>query len=75
MDGKIDEKSLINPKQLWHYHVNVQDNPTSHRPLSIITDDGCFPINLRRKGTIVYLNSNTPLQKELEYLPHKHLSS
>ena len=30
------DDSLINPNQLRHYGVNVQDDPISNRPLSII---------------------------------------
>jgi len=31
--------SLINPNQLRHFGTKVQDDPTSDRPLSIITED------------------------------------
>ena len=38
--GDTMTTSLINPNQLRHFGVNVQDDPTSRRPLSVITDDG-----------------------------------
>ena len=55
--------------------MNVQDDSTSCRPLSIITNDGDFDMNLHRKGNIVYFNYNKTTQKELEYFPHIHLIS
>ena len=38
--ANLMKKLLINQNQLQHYHVNVQDNPTSRLPPSIITNDG-----------------------------------
>ena len=31
--------TLVNPNQLWHYGIHVQDDPSSSQPLSIITED------------------------------------
>ena len=31
------DDSQINPNQLRHYGINVQDDPTSNRPLSLIS--------------------------------------
>ena len=73
--GDTMTHSLINPNQLRHYGVHVQDDPTSHRPLSIITEDGDFAMEMQRKGTIISFNTHTPTQKELESLPHIQLSS
>ena len=61
--GKLKKNSLIKTNQLQNYHVNVQDDSTSRRPLSIIPDDGDFAMNLHREGNIVYCNSNTPTPK------------
>ena len=57
--------TLVNPNQLRHHGVNVQDDPISERPLSIITSDAEFAMGLNRKGTIVYFNSQTPTQKKI----------
>ena len=54
------EDTLINPNQLRDFGVNVQDNPTSPSPLSIITEDAKFAMILERKGTIIFFNTRTP---------------
>ena len=53
MGDKMDH-SLINPNQLRHFGTIVQDNPMSPKPLSIITEDKEFCMELRMDGTIVY---------------------
>ena len=73
--GDTMTHSLINPNQLRHYGVHVQDDPTSRRPLSIITDDGNFAMEMQRKGTIISFSTHTPTQHELKSCPHIHLSS
>ena len=73
--GSLTEDSLINPNQLRHYGANVQDDPKSNRPLSLISDNGYFSMPLHRKGTIVYFDTHTPTQKELNTCPHINLSS
>ena len=35
--GSVMDDSMINPNQLRHYGINVQDDPTSNRPLSLIS--------------------------------------
>ena len=72
-DQMID--TLINPNQLRHFGINVQDNPTSSSPLSIITEDANFAMPLQRKGTIVFCNTRPSTQHELETCPHIQLSS
>ena len=67
--------SLINPNQLRHFGVHVQDDPSSSRPLSIITADGGFSLELSRKGTVVYFESRTPTEEELSTCPHVVLTS
>ena len=62
--------TLINPNQLRHYGTKVQDNPTSPHPLSIITANDKFSIELSMQGTIVLAPTHTPSQKELEECPH-----
>ena len=62
---KLMKNVLINPNQIQHYHVNVQYDPTSRRPLSIITDNVDFNMDLHRKGIFLYFNSNIPTNNEL----------
>ena len=73
--GNSMKNSLINPNQLRHFGINVQDDPTSSRPLSIISEDGGFALEMQRSGTIISFDSHTPTQLELETCPHIHLSS
>jgi hypothetical protein len=73
--GDTMDHTLINPNQLRHYGVKVQDNPMSNFPLSIITEDDEFNMELTMKGTIVCANTHSPSQNELETCPHIHLSS
>ena len=73
--GDQMEDTLINPNQLRHFGINVQDNPTSPSPLSIITEDTNFAMALKREGTIISFNTRTPTQHELETCPHIQLSS
>ena len=74
MGDQIDH-TLINPNQLRHFGTKVQDDPTSLSPLSIITEDNEFCMELAMDGTIVYANTHTPSSVELETCPHIQLSS
>lgn len=73
--GDSLDHTLVNPNQLRHYGTEVQDNPMSDRPLSIITEDGEFCMELMMAGTIIYMNTFTPSQKELQECPHVTLTS
>jgi hypothetical protein len=73
--GDSMNTTLINPNQLRHYGTKVQDDPTSPHPLSIITADDEFSMELSMQGTIVLAPTHTPSQKELEECPHIILSS
>ena len=73
--GSLMDDSLANPNQLRHYGVNVQDNPTSNSPLSVISENRDFAMPLNQKGTIVYFDTHTHTQKELDTFPHINLSS
>ena len=69
------QTSLINPNQLRHYGVQVQDNPTSHLPLSIVTEDNEFSMNLTMAGTIIFAETHTPSDHELSTCQHIELTS
>ena len=68
--GESMESILINPNQLRHYGMHIQDDPTSVRPLSMISEDTEFAMTLKREGTILYFDTHAPTQKELETYPH-----
>ena len=74
MGASIDH-TLINPNQLRSYGTIVQDNPVSPLPLSIVTEDKSFSMELKMQGTIVLFETYTPTQFELESCPHVVLSS
>ena len=38
--GNTLDHTLVNPNQLGHYGTQIQDNPMSEIPLSIIAEDG-----------------------------------
>ena len=69
------DTTLINLKQLRHFGTDVQDNLSSPLPLSIITEDGEFCMELLMDGTIIYANTHTPTDTELKECPHIILSS
>ena len=64
--GDSMETTLVNPNQLRHYGTQVQDNPTSELPLSIITEDNEFSMDLTMAGTIVCADTFTPSEYELQ---------
>ena len=73
--GDQMDHTLLNPNQLRHYGTRVQDDPTSAYPLSIITEDNEFCMELSMSGTIVYTETFSPSDKELQKYPHITLSS
>jgi len=73
--GDSMDTTLVNPNQLRHYGTQVQDNPMSEFPLSIITEDNEFSMELMMQGTIIYADTHTPSDKELHECPHINLTS
>ena len=73
--GSSMNNTLINPNQLRHFGISVQDNPVSRKPLYIMTEDNDFSMELRMKGTIAMANTFTPNTDELNDCPHIILSS
>ena len=57
--GDVLDPTLVNPNQLRHFGVDVQDNPMSSRPLSIITEDNEFCMELAIEGTIVFAETHS----------------
>jgi hypothetical protein len=69
------DHTLLNPNQLRHHGVRVQDDPTSPYPLSIITEKNDFSMELSMDGTIVYAETHAPSERYLKAFPHIELSS
>ena len=71
------EISLMNPNQLRHYGVQVQDNPYDASPMTIRKDedDDDFIACLRSDGTDIFINTWTPTGKDLEQCKHIVLTS
>ena len=71
------ENSLVNPNQLRHHGVVVQDNPYDDDPMTIRTDDESseFVACLKSEGTIIFLDTWTPTDRDLANYPHVIMSS
>ena len=67
--------TLVNPNQLRHYGIQVQDNPFSDFPLSIKTEDLSFSMPLESQGTVIFAHTFSPSAKDLENNPRIILSS
>ena len=68
----------MNPNQLRHYGVEVQDNPYDPRPMIIRKedpDDGDFVACLKSQGTNIYIDTWTPTDKDLRNYPQVVLTS
>ena len=73
--GEVMEHSLVNPNQLRHHGVDVQDNPYSTTQMHISTEDDEFILPLAAEGTTIYFSSRTPTDKELQTCRHITLTS
>jgi len=73
------ENSLMNPNQLRHFGVEVQDNPFHRDPMVIRKDDeddgNGFVACLKTQGTVIYFNTWTPTDSDLREFPHIQLTS
>lgn len=74
MGDKMDH-TLINPNQLRHYGVKVQDNPFDDAPLYLMTEDGDFALPLAVQRTNIMADTRTPTAEELQTCQHIILSS
>ena len=77
--GTTMEHSLLNPNQLRHNGVLIQDNPYHPRKNMNIeaytaNDEEIF-IPLFSKGVDIYFESRTPTSHELDSCPHVHLTN
>ena len=73
--GDLLDHSLINPNQLRHYGIDVQDNPYHADGLHIASTGDDFIHTIKADGTTKYFDSRTPTNHELATCPHIVLSS
>ena len=73
--GNSMSHSLVNPNQLRHCGIKVQDDPTSDRPLHMMTEDASFSLPVKMEGTTTFADAHTPSAQELQTCPHIVLSS
>ena len=71
--GEQMQHTLVNPNQIRAHGIDVFDNPYGDEAMGISHND-CF-VPFRSQGTIIYFETRTPSQRELEELPHIELSS
>ena len=69
------QHTLVNPNQLRYYGTKVQDDPTSFKPLYIMTEYSDFNLELKIKGTVIFADTFTPTAKQLHDCPHVVLNS
>ena len=71
------DNSLVNPNQLRHFGVEVQDNPYNEEPMVIRKDDDNdgFVACLQSQGTTIFIDTWTPTDRDLAEYPHVVMSS
>ena len=69
------DHSLLNPNQLRAHGVEVQDNPFDPVQCHIDTGFGGIIIPLFTEGTVVFANTRTPTEEELQCCPKITLTS
>ena len=62
--------TLVNPKQMRHFGIRVQDNPYDDAPLYLMTEDGNFALSLAVQGTDIIADTCTPTEEELQICNH-----
>ncbi len=74
MGNQLDH-SLLNPNQLRHHGIVVQDNPYDDKSLQLLSHDDEITIPMHADGTTIYFASWTPTDFELSHSRHVHLTS
>ena len=71
------EDSLMNPNQLRHFGVEVQDNPYHQEPMVIRKDDDEqeFVACLKTEGTNIFIDTWTPSDDDMGTYKHIELTS
>ena len=76
--GDVMDHTLLNPNQLRHYGVTVQDNPHDGVQQMHISPDSHeydLYLPLESEGTTIFLTSRTPTDQELHECTHVPLTS
>jgi hypothetical protein len=73
--GNHLDHSLLNPNQLRHHGITVQDNPYANSSLHLASHEEEFIMPLRADGSTIYFDSRTPTNHELAHSPHITMSS
>ena len=73
--GDVLDHSLINPNQLRAHGINVQDNPYANTAMHIAAEQDEFALPMVADGTVIFFNSRTPTNHELDSCPHITMSS
>jgi Reverse transcriptase (RNA-dependent DNA polymerase) len=69
------DHSLLNPNQMRHNGIVVQDNPYDSVALHLASHEAEFMMPLAADGTTIYFDSRTPTDYELQHSPHIVMSS
>ena len=73
--GDVMDHSLVNPIQLCHNGVEVQDNPYSLSEMRIASESNDVIIPHTASGTTTHFPSRTPTDRELQTCRHVYLTS
>jgi Reverse transcriptase (RNA-dependent DNA polymerase) len=73
--GDTMDHSLVNPNQLRHFGITVQDNPYGDTQMHLATEDNTMTMLLQSEGTTIFLESRTPTEDELQQCTHVTLTS
>ena len=63
--GKKFYHTLVNPNQMRHHCIKVQDNPRIHKPMGITFHQEDVTITLYMAGTIVCDDTSSPTKQQL----------
>ena len=66
---------LLNPNQMRHHGVTVQDNSYSDISIHLAFYDDNFIMPMQADGTTIFFDLRTPTDHELAHCPHIELSS
>ena len=70
------QHTLINPNKCQHFGAEVQDNPyDDDKPMATSSPDPEFTACLQLEGTIVFLDTWNPSQKDSKAHPHIEMTS
>ena len=70
------QHTLLNPNQLRSFGMLVKDDPLAlDKPISIESENGDDVLPLHIEGTIIYLDTWTPTDKDLSKFPHITMTS